>query len=340
MHRSKQWIRGIAFLLVSACLFSVISSVLERKTYNGAWNYMAKMNEFYSMETNSLSYVVIGSSHAYCTVNPLAVWEESNIKGFVLATQQQPLRASYHYLVEVFKTQAPQVVFIEGYMGAAATSSDAVLYDAVDPLRFSFNKLQMIRSLVPREKQADFVFNLAKYHTRWSGLSADQMLEALKEPEDRYKGFVPLENSYTGTNFPTEDFLKEPPSMPQESLSALNDILALCRKYSARLVLLIAPYDPSVKINSSAIAAELLWAKENSVDAWDYSRRLEEVGIDPDADYYDKEHLDCSGADKVSKDIAERLLSLGIQPEEHGDEKWDSDYKHYQDTFRKDKKEQ
>ncbi len=332
-RKVSQWIRCAAFLLIAACLFSFLTSVLERKTYTGAWNYMAKLNEFYSLEEDSLSYVVLGSSHAYCTVNPLTLWNETGIKGFVLATQQQPLRATYHYLVEAFKTQSPEVVFVEGYMGASADSTDAVLYDAVDPLGFSLNKLQMISALVDAPKQADYVFNIAKYHTRWSQLSADELLRALDEPVDIYKGFVPLENSYQGYNFIPDDSLIGEAYLPEENLAALNDILELCNAHSARLVLLIAPYDPSADSVARAIKAETQWAKEKNVDVWDYSRNLNDLGLDPAEDYYDKEHLDCSGADKISVDMGRRLVSLGIQGDPVDDE-WTAHFNTYRKTFR------
>jgi len=98
----NQVFRTLVFLLCAAILFSGVSLIYERKTYSGAWNYMAKLQEFYELEENTLDYICLGSSHMYCTVNPLEIWRETSIPGFVLATQQQPLRASYYYLKEAF----------------------------------------------------------------------------------------------------------------------------------------------------------------------------------------------------------------------------------------------
>ena len=88
----------VLFVLCASMLFALISKICERKTNHGAWNYMAKLNEFYSIEEDSLDYIGVGSSHMYCTINPLEVWKESGVTGFVLATQQQPLAATYHYI--------------------------------------------------------------------------------------------------------------------------------------------------------------------------------------------------------------------------------------------------
>ena len=107
-------LRITAFVLIAVVIFSILSAVCERKTYIGEWNYMSKVNEFYSMEENTLDYVCVGSSHMYCTINPLEVWKQTGAAGFVLATQQQPLVASYHYIKEAFKTQSPKYVILEG----------------------------------------------------------------------------------------------------------------------------------------------------------------------------------------------------------------------------------
>lgn len=157
----KKCLRAAAFLLCAGLMVAALSFACRPKTYNGSWNYMAKMNEFYALEEDSLDYICVGSSHAYCTVNPLEIWKKADLAGFVLATQKQPLDISYYYIKEAFKTQSPEVVLLESFMIAYEDeyAPDAV-HSALDPLRPSFNKLQLIHDVVDFENRPEFYFDM------------------------------------------------------------------------------------------------------------------------------------------------------------------------------------
>ena len=327
-------IRCLAFLLIATTIFCLASKILERKTYSGPWNYMAKLNEFYDMPKNSLDYICIGSSHMYCTVNPLEVWKDSGISGFVLATQQQPLQASYYYIKEMFKTQSPKVVFVEAFMVNKKIDDSAVFYDAIDPLNPSINKIQLINSIVPREDRPNYYFNILKYHTRWKDITLSDIWNAFAEPKDFYKGFVALDGDYIGTNFVpdyssvTEDILSED---TKEILASIKDLI---ESNGAQMVLLIAPYkDPF----SSTAKAATTWAQDNAVPVLDYSLLIEEIGLDANLDYYDAGHLDVSGAKKVSTHLSLYMQTLGLgQSTKIDTSAWQQDYNKYMEVHKAD----
>ena len=334
-------IRIVAFVLLASVVFLFISAGCERKTFYDEWNYMAKLNEFYSMEEDSLDYVVVGSSHAYCTVNPLEVWEENGIAGFVLATQQQPLRASYHYIKEAFKTQSPEYVFLEGYMICGEDNYDpAVLYDALDPLKFSFNKLEMVNNLVEYDQRPEFYLNILKYHTRWSSLPANKIEALFEDNIDIHKGFVPVRGSYVGeaNQIPDYDSYKDV-ELSEFNLEVLNDIYELVEDNGSELILLIGPYAtvPEEEWLCERIKAEIKWAEGKGVSVLDYAVKLDELGIDPAADYYDATHLDVSGAAKISAHLAAYLGEKGIKENERIDkEQWQKDFDEYYEVAKND----
>ena len=325
----RQAVRGLCFLLVALLLFSAVSFVLERKTLFGPWNYMAKMGEFYDLEEDTLDYICVGSSHAYCTVNPLEVYNQNGLKGFVLATQQQPLRATYHYIVEAFKTQSPQVVFLEGYMVFDNAPTEGVLHDAVDPLSPSLNKMQMINALVEPGERDAYYFNVIKYHTRWRELSAEDMATVLRAPNDIYKGFVPLNGAFTAKQQIPDYEAIVATDIPAENREALEDIRTLVEENGAELVLLIAPYAVDNVKSAGAIKTAREWAAQNGVAILDYAQLQKELGVDPATDYYDGSHLDISGAAKVSRHLAGYLEQMGLTPQERSDAKWNRDWETY-----------
>lgn len=332
---SKKAIKIFAFILCAVILFSFISNIFERKTYTGAWNYMAKLNEFYSLEDHTLDYIGVGSSHMYCTLNPLEVWKKSGAAGFVLATQQQPLRASYHYIKEALKTQSPKYVILEGYMICAEETHDsAVLYDAIDPLKPSFNKFQMINNLVPYDQRPNYYFNILKYHSRWSSVTADEVNSVFDEHIDTYKGFVALQGSFSGNNLIPDYENTKDVELSEYNLDVLNDIYELTKAHNAELILMLGPYDCNSADLMERIKAEIKWANEKDVPVLDYAQLLDTVGINPECDYYDAGHLDVSGAAKVSSHFADYLQEKGIGKNLSIDtEKWQSDYDAYASAF-------
>lgn len=332
---SKKVIKIVTFVLCAVILFSFISNILERKTYDGAWNYMAKFNEFYSLEDNTLDYIGVGSSHMYCTLNPLEVWKKSGVAGFVLATQRQPLRASYHYIKEAFKTQSPKYVILEGYMICVEEPNDSgVLYDAIDPLKPSFNKFQMINNLVPYDQRPNYYFNILKYHSRWSSVTADEVNIILDKPVDTYKGFVPLQGSFSGNNHIPDYENAKDVQLSEYNIDILDDIYELTKSHNAELIIMFGPCESDSVSLIEKIKAEKKWANKKDVPVLDYTQLLNTIGINPECDYYDAGHLDVSGAAKVSSHFADFLLKKGIGINTSIDtEKWLSDYNNYVESF-------
>lgn len=334
-ERSRKVIKIVAFTLCAVILFSFISTILERKTYDGAWNYMAKFNEFYSLDNNTLDYIGVGSSHMYCTLNPLDVWKKSGAAGFVLATQRQPLGASYHYIKEAFKTQSPKYVILEGYMICAEETHDSgVLYDAIDPLKPSFNKFQMINKLVPYDQRPNYYFNILKYHSRWSSVTADEINSIFDKHIDTYKGFVALQGSFSGNNHIPDYENTKDVQLSEYNLDILNDIYELTKSHNAELIIMFGPYESDSVGLIEKIKAEIKWAKQKDVPVLDYTQLLDTIGIDAESDYYDAGHFDVSGAAKASSHFADYLLEKGIGKNNSIDtEKWLSDYNAYVEAF-------
>ena len=305
-----KFIRLTSFLLIAAVLFVATSFAFERKTN------IAKMKEFYSLEQNSLDYIVLGSSHAYCTINPLEVWNESGLRGFVLASQCQPIRATYHYVVEAFKTQSPKYIFIEGYMlkNVLSDATEAILYDAIDPLDTSINKIDMINRLTESDQREAYLFNILKYHTRWKELIANGAKNFFHQPIDTYKGFNAFEGTESRTLRESNYDSVEAVEIPKDNIEMFNKILEVVKENNAELILMIAPYHESIDPKICGIMKSArIWAEENDLKIVDYSLLLDELNIEGDKDYYDSGHLDVSGAKKTSVYLADYLLENGLK---------------------------
>lgn len=94
MKKFKLWIRCACFIAILLIIFVTITPVFERKTLTGAWNYTTKVNCYFNEKSQTIDVVGFGSSHMYCSLNPL-VLEEQGINAYVLATQHQPVNARF-----------------------------------------------------------------------------------------------------------------------------------------------------------------------------------------------------------------------------------------------------
>ena len=92
MNRKKILVilRRAVLLLLIATLFWGVSKVLERKTVYGAWNYSLKVNGFTNEPEESMDIIGYGSSHMYCTLNPISIYEDFGLRSYVFLTNSNP----------------------------------------------------------------------------------------------------------------------------------------------------------------------------------------------------------------------------------------------------------
>ena len=124
----RNFVKAVAFILIFAALFSFAQNLLARKETRGWWNTTAKIEGFYNSPENEYDVMFFGSSNAYCSFNPLVIWKETGVKSYVFATQQQPMWATYHYMVDAFKMQNPELVVVDVLM----LSKNEEVYDGKD----------------------------------------------------------------------------------------------------------------------------------------------------------------------------------------------------------------
>ena len=159
MNKCKQALRCICFLVIAGVIFAGLTNVFERKTITGVWNYTAKVNGYFNAQPDTIDVVCFGSSHMYCSINPIVLEKKYGISAYVLATQQQPVKASYYYMLQALKNQSPKVFIFETFMvnWDKKNLTDAIIADATEPLPMSLNKLQMIADLTEgREPKIPF----------------------------------------------------------------------------------------------------------------------------------------------------------------------------------------
>ncbi|MCL2462653.1 MAG: hypothetical protein FWF44_08320, partial [Defluviitaleaceae bacterium] len=85
-----------------------------------AWNQQ-RFGDLYAQPPGSVDMVFIGSSHSYCTFDPLLMDAALGTFSLQMGMPQQYPDGSYYTLLEIMKYQQPKTVVMELYWGAMGT---------------------------------------------------------------------------------------------------------------------------------------------------------------------------------------------------------------------------
>ena len=182
-----KFFRRVLFLLIVILMTIYVSRVL-----------CLKMCQFYKWDrqaSNTIEVLGIGSSHMYCTLNTMRLYEKFGIKAYLLVSSGQRPILTHYFLRQAFKSnQSPSIVLVE--LSGFLLDSDLIPYrDAhagLDDMPWGIDKVRLIWDMRVDVPKSEFVFNLLRYHSRWKEL-APWEFDAVWHPYiDRFRGFVPF----------------------------------------------------------------------------------------------------------------------------------------------------
>lgn len=307
--RWKHCCWALAFLAIAALLIALLSCVLRpvRTSYGAVWKpYLAEPD-------NSLDYLWMGSSYAYCDLNPAVLYDACGLTGYVVAGPELTLSQSYWYLREALKTQTPAAVYLE------ATSLFFEKYQNysqinVGYLPAGFNKLGAVFTAAEPELRSGLLCDLIFYHGRWKELTASEVWKALSPPEtDVYKGYTCVEGS-DGTRGETSYIrtLNEE-AVYMENLEWLDKMARLCEEKGIAFTAVLHPTWSRIPAETREKLADDL--SERQISFLDWTEAEDSMGIVPDAHYYDAGHLNREGAEVFSRWVGRFLTGEeGLTP--------------------------
>ncbi|MBQ7860286.1 MAG: hypothetical protein IJ347_09175 [Faecalibacterium sp.] len=302
-------LRAAAFVLLSALMISGLTWLLRDRT--------TTLSTLYSEPDNTVDVFVVGSSHVNGGVIPGVLWREYGVSAHNVYSWSQPIWISYHYILEGLKTQQPAVVVLDLYGLMYGNSIeqpkaiDEVSYlnsFSIDP---GWNLLQMIGTVddcgIDLRKPADFL-PLTHYHTRWKILNR-QMFTYDPHSDPHYLkgyGLLTAVAPQQQPDYPATDQRVA----PYETAAAyLDKIVALSQKEDFKLVFLLTPYcyQPGEPAIYNWVAD---YAAQNGIAVLNHNAdNGRSIGLDWTADFSDKDHLNISGALKLTRDLGQLLTN-------------------------------
>lgn len=232
---------------------------------------------------DSIDVLVLGDSESYTTVSPMDLWKEHGFTSYVCGKPGQRIEESYYTLKTAFKTQKPKLVLME----------TNVIY------RYK-GKKGSLQTLL-REARS-FYFPIFRFHDFWKPL-----LTGNKYQQKWYKGFGIRDGvkPYVGGSY--MDRTKEKKKIEEWNLFYMDQIIRMCEKNGAQLVLYSGPSPVNYNYRKHNGLAE--FAEQRGLEYIDLNMKLLDLGIDWKTDTSDKgDHLNISGAKKVTRYMGDYLM--------------------------------
>ena len=304
----------LVILVLTVCLLWTAlfqlgySFMPERTTLGAVWT------SYLQEEGDSIDVLFLGSSRAYCNVIPSRIYENTGITSYVMAGPSQTVSLSYYYLRECLKTQKPKYVFME------ASSAFYALYEDNSKANICYMPGGINRILAASTCE-DGIMELALYpleefHRRVYTKEQDPPPE---EDGVMLCGYTPLALAReqktrtfkkTGVKGGDERYLR--------NLSYFRKIAELCRDEGIVCVFYIAPTMQPYEDGSMArLMTDLPQLPCAAVEDW--GDLIEEIGIDPAADWYDAIHFNRNGALKFTDYLSDYMVKMGIEKTEGAD---------------------
>lgn len=297
----KKLKRVIMFLLVFAVLLWACSAGIQVIVRNVSGSVSGRSRVFASVSAekkNTIDVLVAGDSESYTSVSPMDLWDRAGIAAYDCGQPGQRIQETYYILKTAFRTQSPKLVLFEtNTMFRDPGFLKNVQLSLTEPLAYHFPVI--------------------KYHNAWKAL-----FDGPGGPKKSYKGFEIRDKvvSYEGD----EEYMKETKDkaqIPEVVRIYMEKIKRLCEKNGADLLLVSAPSPKNYNYKKHNSLEE--YARENDLPYVDLNMKFRDIGIDWKQDSYDRgDHLNISGARKVTAYIGEYLADNYDLPDRRNDDGW------------------
>lgn len=301
MQDFKKIVKNFIFFIILFAIFAGVSKKMETVMIENDNLVQIRNKSVFRIlrePKNSIDVIVVGDSLSYSSISPMVLWKNQGITSYVCGQAGQKIQETYHMLETAFETQSPKLVILE---------TNAMFR----------GKPGLARVKETIEEWANHYIPIFRCHDIWKSFFIDKQY-----PEENYKGF-----SFRCVVKPYEEGeymheTKQKADLPDIVITYMEKIKELCSANKAKLLLVGTP--SPVNYNYRKHNSIRTYAADHSLDYLDLNLKLSELGIDWKTDSLDKgDHLNLSGAQKVSQYLGKYLKSEYELPDHRGESFYD-----------------
>ena len=281
---------------------------------------------FYAEEKNSLDIVSIGGSNIRRYIDNPFLYELTGLTSYNVVESRMAVEAYPYLLKEIRKTQTPKLTIIgtRGYIRYHGEEGEEEreknLRWTTDNMDFSLNRWAYINSYLDTLKQKlEMMFDIVTFHDNWQNVETIMPEYADNREKSPLKGWTVVKKvektkklkTYEETPFPLLEGAKE----------SLDKFLEVLKGEEGPFLFVLTPYHLGKKAYRRSLTVKET-IKAAGFDILDFNEFYEELDLDPETEFYDKNHVNALGARKVTKFLADYLEEhYGIVPEHTEEQK-------------------
>ncbi len=310
------------------------TDLMERKSSD------LKYAAFFKQEAD-FDVLFMGSSHVINGIFPMELWNDYGIVSYNFGGHGNRLATSYWVMENAFDYTSPQLIVVDCYM--LSDTSKIVpdfshTHSVFDTFPLSKTKVNAVFDLMEMEieeeetdtdnnkrvvNRMELLWNYTVYHSRWNELEeVDFQPEAGKEKgaESRIAVRIPERKD----KIPAESKLEE----DTISVEYLEKMIQDCQNREIDVLLTYLPFPAGEKAQREANRVYDI-AERYGVN---YINFLDMDIVSRETDYYDNDHLNPSGAKKVTDYLGQYIMehySISDQRENIVYSDWYTDYADY-----------
>lgn len=288
-------------LLVVLVLFFCIEKLnyFFRPTKTDGGHYT--IDTFHNLPKDSVEVIVFGSSHALRGINVMEMYKNYGIGAYDYAWNWQKINTTRLFVEDALMYQTPKLVMIESvYISKLKTKDDLngeVFYTKYLDKRVG--KVKYLRQVFGDNIEGYFSYfvPMCAFHDKWEKIDEEFFTESdYKESVyPKTMGFFPSQTVVELENLPKEGAKNQTPIDPV-CMGEVDEIVKMCKEKGVKVLFYNTPYQG----HYSHVDALEEYAKENDCDYVNLVDYIDEMGLDGSTDFYDKGHLNTSGATKVA----------------------------------------
>lgn len=311
MIKIRRTLSALVFLSGLAILLIAVSILFAPENNTQEFGIEeASANGILGEKENSIDVLVLGDSESYSSIIPMQIWKDKGFTSYVCGTSAQNLAYTQTLLNRSLKTQSPKVVILE---------TNAI-----------FRKINIENAAL--EKITNY-FSVFRYHNHWKSMDWSKLGSKTHFTwTDDYKGY-----RYNVDINPSQKKEHMKPNKGMAEIHSINkryvkEIKEICDENNVRFILWSTP--STVNWNYKRHNAIQALAEELNCEYVDLNLENDTIQINWDKDTRDKgDHLNYTGAVKVTQFLSEYLEEMDILKDHREDEtydKWDKSLKKFE----------
>ena len=322
-------LKVLSLLLALVCFAALSQAYLFRISERDT----LRIDGYRLEEKDSLDVVLLGASEIYTAFSPALAYEQYGFTSYPYAVASGPVTLWQTMLEDALAAQTPQLIVVEVngavYRDAGSLRGNTAMHYVLDGMPLSAKKIRAVRSLCGEgtDSPACFIFPIAKYHTAWR--DAETLERNYSDVRlQKQRGFALLRGISTtariaAPKYPVRDVSADysQQELAPEAEQALRDFLAYCREKELNVLFVRFPHRIQDKENCSQYrdfqivnrAAQII--EESGFPFLNLERCWPEIGLDPDRDFYNDNHMNIYGQEKLTSYFAGLLVDrCGVTP--------------------------